>query len=57
MKTPPSLESTPSAMPHRDFLILSTVSAGALSTVGIKNGKPFLDVVSGSIEVREIRMG
>ena len=44
-------------MPHRDFLILSTVSAGALSTVGIKNGKPFLDVVSGSIEVREIRMG
>lgn len=35
MKTPSSSESTPSAMPRRDFLKLSTVSAGALSTVGI----------------------
>ena len=44
-------------MPRRDFLILCTAVAGALSTEGIKNGKPFLHVVSGTIEVREIRMG
>lgn len=44
-------------MPRRDFLKLSTVSAGTLSPVGITNGKRLLDVVSGSIEVREIRMG
>jgi len=37
----------------RSFLSTAT----GYGTVGIKNGKPFLDVVSGTIEVREIRMG
>ncbi len=37
----------------RSFLSTAT----GYGTVGIKNGKPFLDVVSGTIEVREIRIG
>jgi len=55
METPHPSQSPPSAMPRRDFLILSRPAASVLSTVGITSGKPFLDVVSKTNEEREIR--